>query len=299
MNQIFNEQNVNKKILLINELYELNSKYDNMLTAKSTALNAILSCYDPDFYLRIVSLNDRRKIIESFKLGVYPENKPYGERIIVSNELLKSINQKIGTNYDSIKLSYLYYFEPISKMWKSIRVYKPKKIRETVHIKTQYMLIDLGKNLGCNVWVASNDRSKSFQGVKFDELTLESLPSLGLSEEARRIVEKIDVIWLYEGMPVGAFEIEETTSIYSGLLRLSDLLTLVPAIAFPIYIVSSKERRNKVKEQLLRPTFKKLKLPEKCKIIEIEELEKSYEAIKNYGGGPNAINKIAKPIDAL
>jgi len=112
-------------------------------------------------------------------------------------------------------------------------------------------------------------------------------------------VEMIDVIWLHEGMPAGAFEIETTTSIYSGLLRLSDLLTLVPAVAFPIYIVSSRERRDRVKEQLLRPTFKRLKLPEKCKFIEVEELEKDYENIKRFGAGPKAIDKIAKAINLL
>jgi hypothetical protein len=309
MDQIFNQQNASERISLINELYELNSKYNNMLMAKSTALNAILSCYDPNSYLRVVSLNDRRQIIEFFELGVYPESKPYGERIIVSNELLKSFNQKIDMNYDSTKLSYLFYFDPVLKMWRtrgpSTRTtYRraretPEKTYETEHIKTQYILIDLGKNLGCDVWVASNDRGKSFQGVRFDELTLESLPSLGLSEEARRIVEMIDVIWLHEGMPAGAFEIETTTSIYSGLLRLSDLLTLVPAVAFPIYIVSSRERRDRVKEQLLRPTFKRLKLPEKCKFIEVEELEKDYENIKRFGAGPKAIDKIAKAINLL
>jgi len=130
-------------------------------------------------------------------------------------------------------------------------------------------------------------------------LSLKNLPSLGLPEEARKIVEKIDVIWIHEDMPVCAFEIETTTSIYSGLLRLSDLLTLVPAITFQIYIVAPRKRRDEVKEQLLRPTFRKLKLNEKCKFLEIEELERNFDYIKKFGSGPEAIDKIAKTVEEL
>ena len=37
-------------------------------------------------------------------------------------------------------------------------------------------------------------------------------------------IELIDVLWLDGNAIVAAFEIESTTSIYSGLLRMSDLL---------------------------------------------------------------------------
>jgi hypothetical protein len=40
----------------------------------------------------------------------------------------------------------------------------------------------------------------------------------------RRTVEMIDVLWLKGSAIVAAFEIESTTSIYSGLLRMSDLI---------------------------------------------------------------------------
>jgi hypothetical protein len=43
-----------------------------------------------------------------------------------------------------------------------------------------------------------------------------------------RTVELIDVLWLNGNAIVAAFEAESTTSIYSGLLRMADLLSMQP-----------------------------------------------------------------------
>ncbi len=59
-----------------------------------------------------------------------------------------------------------------------------------------------------------------------------------------RTVRNIDVIWLGEGSVEAAFEIESTTSIYSGILRMADLIALVPGITIPLYIVAPDERRE-------------------------------------------------------
>ena len=48
---------------------------------------------------------------------------------------------------------------------------------------------------------------------------------------------------------VAAFEIESTTSIYSGLLRMSDLLALQPNLALQLYHVAPEERAAKVQQE--------------------------------------------------
>src|SRR5438045_8467168 len=52
-----------------------------------------------------------------------------------------------------------------------------------------------------------------------------------------------------------AFEIEHSTSIYSGILRLSDLRAEAPNSNYPLFIVASKDRKKRVFEELRRPTF--------------------------------------------
>jgi hypothetical protein len=69
-----------------------------------------------------------------------------------------------------------------------------------------------------------------------------------------------------------AFEIEATTSIYSGLLRLNDLVLGQPNIQIDLNIVAARKRREKVYTQLLRPSFQSL-LP-KCGFIAFEDIER-------------------------
>ena len=48
-------------------------------------------------------------------------------------------------------------------------------------------------------------------------------------------IELIDVLWLQGNAIVAAFEVESTTSIYSGLLRMSDLVAMQPNLNIPLW----------------------------------------------------------------
>lgn len=90
------------------------------------------------------------------------------------------------------------------------------------------------------------------------------------------------MLWLKGNSIQAAFEIESTTSIFSGLLRMPDLITTQPNNNIPLYIVAPSERRNKVIVEVNRPTFAKLLPPmsEMCRFISFEELRKQVEATK-------------------
>jgi hypothetical protein len=98
----------------------------------------------------------------------------------------------------------------------------------SAHTKAQSELITLGKIIGCSVWIASNDQGRTYAGKSLAADCLKKLPGMGLSDEAMRRISLIDVIWVRQNAPVCAFEVETSTSIYSGLLRMSDLLRLFP-----------------------------------------------------------------------
>lgn len=126
----------------------------------------------------------------------------------------------------------------------------------TRHTEIQYQLLTLGAELGLDVWVARNDRSKKWNGKVLGDLPgmLNGLPTQ-FNEATTRTIELIDVLWLSGNSIVAAFEVECTTSIYSGLLRMSDLLALQPNLTLDLYLVAPDERREKVEQELLRPTF--------------------------------------------
>ena len=126
----------------------------------------------------------------------------------------------------------------------------------TRHTEIQYELLALGAELGLDVWVARNDRGKKWNGSTLGSLSrmIDELPTQ-FNEATTRTIELIDVLWLAGNSIVAAFEVECTTSIYSGLLRMSDLLALQPNLDISLYLVAPDDRRDKVEQELLRPTF--------------------------------------------
>ena len=166
---------------------------------------------------------------------------------------------------------------------------------ESLHSQAQSALIKLGRITGCSVWIAPNDRNRLFRGKILGDECLKQLPNLGLSDEATRKISLIDIIWIKQNAPVCAFEVETTTSVYSGLLRMSDLLSVVPALNVKLYIVASRERQDRVKTELTRPTFQRIGLNDFCKFIPIEELNGLLSKVEGLGGHihPTIVDKIA------
>jgi len=164
------------------------------------------------------------------------------------------------------------------------------------HDRTQWYLIKLGRALGCDTWVAKNDRGKSYKGEAFADLCLNKLPSLGFDQDTSRIIENIDVIWLKGSVIQCAFEVEHTTYVYSGLLRLADLVQSQPHITIKLFIVAPKERKSKVVYELNRPVFREL-LCDHCKYIPYDKLETTLAKIEDFQGylQVGLVEKIAEP----
>ncbi len=168
------------------------------------------------------------------------------------------------------------------------------------HDHMQWLLLNTGSQLGLDVWVARNDRGRSWEGRRFSEIPRIqlALPHLFVPE-TQRIVENIDVLWLRGSAISSAFEIEHTTSIYSGILRMADLVTLQPNLNIKLFLVSPEGRRAKVRDELNRPTFRSLRLNTMCKLITFERLE---ERVTRLGDDiqhmkPEFIDSLAEPCD--
>jgi hypothetical protein len=80
---------------------------------------------------------------------------------------------------------------------------------------------------------------------------LASLPNQ-FNEPTTKTIENIDVLWLSSQAIVAAFEVEHTTAVYSGLLRMSDLLTMQPNLDINLYLVGPDDRYAKVNDRLTR-----------------------------------------------
>ena len=167
------------------------------------------------------------------------------------------------------------------------------------HTELQYLLLKLGSEMGLSVWVARNDRGRSFNGTSFSNIhgLLIELP-VHFDEATNTTIELIDVLWLKGKTIVAAFEIESTTSIYSGLLRMSDLIAMQPNLNIPLFLVAPDERREKVIQEVNRPTFSRLTPPmtEMCRFIPFTALREQIEkagALLRYLR-PEFLNEIAE-----
>jgi len=149
------------------------------------------------------------------------------------------------------------------------------------HLQMQWLLLKMGRQAGEKVWAPRNDQQRLTVEYQFGDF--EETFAAGLDTQVK-YVENIDVVWKEEFRIDAAFEIENSTSIYSGLLRFADLTMVAPNTVYPMFIVAPGQRRNRVREQLARPSFRRLGIHEKVRYLSYE----SVDAIDKFFGEANA-----------
>jgi len=166
-----------------------------------------------------------------------------------------------------------------------VKIEVPVTVLETeksTHEEIQWLLLKLGSDLGLDVWVARNDRNRIYNGKPFTDIPrMRSNLPRQFDDATNRTIELIDVLWLKGDAILAAFEVEHTSAIYSGLLRMSDLITMQQNIKINLYLVAPEDRREKVFNEINRPTFAKLKpaLPKICKFIPYSELKAKIKSV--------------------
>lgn len=173
---------------------------------------------------------------------------------------------------------------------------KNDKEEENLHTEMQYHLLKIGKALGYDVICATNDKSKSFNGTNFSFLCLEKFPDMNTDLDTIYTIKLIDLIWYEKGSNkvVAAFEVEKSTSIYSGILRLTDLSYSITESKDVFYLIVPDNREKEVCKQLSRPAIKQLK--SKIKYILFSDLRKDCDALCKYGENHLIMKKIAKDV---
>lgn len=164
------------------------------------------------------------------------------------------------------------------------------------HTQAQHVLIRIGRALGYDVFVARNDRSRSCAGDSFASLTIPVLPAMGLASDVQQTVELIDVLWFAKGtsQPVCAFEVEQSTSIYSGILRMKDLAMSVPDQQCHFYLVAPEAREQEVVAQMLRPGLRGGEDVFRLGYLPSGELKEQCDALCRYGVDRSVLLKLAR-----
>lgn len=144
-------------------------------------------------------------------------------------------------------------------------------------LRLQAKVAQIGAEMGFRIWVPKPDKVRVQEQIPeaLRSAFLDQLP-LNYDDTTIRTIENIDVLWLKNRSMARAFEIEHTTAINSGLLRMADLLALQPNMDIHLHIVAPEERREQVMKEIRRPVFSFLEkgpLYEQCSYLSYESIE--------------------------
>lgn len=181
----------------------------------------------------------------------------------------------------------------IVKRQKSIQ---EDKQEENLHTEMQYYLLKIGIALGYDVICAQNDKSKSYNNNSFSFQCLSDFPIMNTDKETTNTIKMIDVLWFQKSTNniIGAFEVEKSTSIYSGILRLTDLAYSIADGDEVFYIIIPDNREKEVIMQLSRPSIRSISIP--INYILFSELRQNCEALCKFGESHYILKKIAKSV---
>ena len=169
---------------------------------------------------------------------------------------------------------------------------------DRTHTEVQGWLRDLGRALGFAVWVAANDRARGYSGGRLDDGCLAELPSHVRDAPGADAVRLIDVLWLDagSGRVAAAFEVEHTTSIYSGIVRLLDLALGGPQAEIAgLFLVAPQQREEEVRAQLARPAFQRV-ADLRVRFLPYTDLERHRHDMARFGTGLKAIEAVARAL---
>lgn len=294
---IFRSSSSEERARLIDNLYAKNTERNYLTGPSANIINAFTFAYDPFSHISIVSIRDREALV--LALGrTLPADLSIGNRIVRTEEIIREELAAIGLKGSTRTLSTFCYWEPVCELWKGVDTAKTSRIiaevcipvvrgeeeseasdeseiRESMQI--QASLAELGVSMGFKIWIPKPDRGRVLKAWKPGEgALLEELP-LNYETRTLKTIEAIDVLWVRNRSIVRAFEVEHTTSVYSGILRMADLLALQPNMSINLHLVAPASKRDKVFREMRRPVFSSLEgcpLEKVCTFLSYDSVKK-------------------------
>lgn len=185
--------------------------------------------------------------------------------------------------------------EDFSRLAKQIRAAEQF---DHTHTEIQGWLRDLGIALGFKVWIASNDRRRPYGNGLLGHGCLEELPPWSVDSYAVDSIRLIDVIWFEPcGSRVAAsFEVEHSTSIYSGIVRMLDLACSLPETnSSQFYLVAPDDREADIRYQVNRPAFSRIGQLD-LRYLPYSELRNNKDAMAKFGHGLKPLDAVARDV---
>jgi type II restriction enzyme len=300
-----NEEQIVKEIIRLDEL-----KIKGLGPAVASILYFLHPTIIPPFNTAIINgfnylFKDKKKLgswSEYLKIRevLIDVNKQYKNEFSLDLGAIAGLMFEIGTQKLLIGNDE-YLSEQERKKLETLIVKRQNEIREdkqeeNLHTEMQYHLLKIGTALGYDVICAQNDKSKSYNNSNFSFQCLPDFPTMSADKDTINTIKMIDVLWFKKSTNniIGAFEVEKSTSIYSGILRLTDLAFSIADVDDVFYIIIPDNREKDVRMHLSRPSIKSIKVP--INYILFSDLRLNCDALCKFGESHHILKKIAKTV---
>ncbi len=146
------------------------------------------------------------------------------------------------------------------------------------HYDLQAKLVLVGSYLGYRTFVPAPDKNKNtIYGVLGELCSETDIPEGSIPGLSLNTVKFVDVIWFdEEGYPTHAFEVEHTTDITKGLLRLYQ----VHKLRIKMFIISEEANKGKFIREVSKSPFAKIK--NEFIFKNYDQLDEFFQSVKKF-----------------
>jgi hypothetical protein len=281
---------------ILNGIYPELDRYGVLLSATEDIKNVLQRYVDKEFILKDVRDKKGKIIGKKWWLkdpSVVKINLvPLHER--VEKAVINVLNRQITASFDDIQKEIFIKFpnaltpekediqavlqEYATKTRDGCWRLKPKvKEREKEHSRMIFLLAKLGSKAGYDIWIGLKEQSATYEDERLEQLSLKELKlSDDIEPERLERIKAIDVLWLKGGKIIGAFEVENTTTITEAVVRVANIPYQDQVHKV---IVIPQEREGLLARKIQEPGLQRLGI-HTWKFIFYDDLGRFYEESK-------------------
>jgi hypothetical protein len=157
----------------------------------------------------------------------------------------------------------------------------------------QWLLAQIGRQVGCQVWIAQQNHEKSWNGDLLGQFSLPTLPQ-ALEADVQAQLNEIDLLWLRKNEVVAAYQIApKQMGVAADLLRLYDLGLACTKRQPYLCLVLPQQLLEQVSVELSRPLFQRQKGRQRWLLIREEDLAENGEHIRRWASHHDVIERLA------
>jgi len=236
-----------------------------------SSISEILVFHDPERYALINS--PLYMVLPKFQLPLPRVNTGSSyKRALKQISKVRDVLLDNGVSQADFLMTDFFIYYLLKYQQQSAPVTPTPKIRS--HEAAEAALLTIGKLLGYDTYTP--DASRTHEGRKLGELaTLAELPEF-TNKKIMESAKNIDVVWMKEEWPEYFFEVEHTTGVTSGLLRIYQ----ASRTGAKLFIIGPSELLRKFEREIEKAPFRAIK--EKYRFRSYEQLEEMYATVSEY-----------------